>query len=235
MLRHAARSLLALALALAPASADAALYRWVDEQGVTHYATDLEAIPSSARDTALEIVTSPAPVAATRALPVRPATPAIEPTPPPAAAPAPAPPMPPIIEPEPPAPIAIESPPLEPETPELPVAEPATAVTPPASSEPSTATEAAPASEPSTATPGSAPLFPGPAATRQLPPDDPRAAEVAELEAKIAADRETLRQMISTKRWDSAELASDPNIRAIAERLPRLQAELAALRAETVP
>jgi hypothetical protein len=41
--------------------------------------------------------------------------------------------------------------------------------------------------------------------------------------------------MISTKRWDSAELASDPIIREIAERLPRLQAELAALRAETAP
>ena len=83
--------------------------------------------------------------------------------------------------------------------------------------------------------PSSAPVFPGPATTPSISPEDPRAAEVADLEARIAADREQLRQMISTKRWDSAELASDPSIREIAERLPRLQAELAALRAETVP
>lgn len=264
MFRHAVRPLLALAIALAPASANAALYRWVDEQGVTHYTTDLDSIPGSARDNALEIVTSPAPVETTRALPVPPVTPEVEPTPPPAAAPE-AVPMPPI-EAEPPPPIAIESPPLEPATPEPapteatptestptessvtepaatpavgapapseppPAVEPTTTTT---TTEPPTATEPAPSSE-WTNVPSSAPVFPGPSATPPLSPDDPRGAEVAELEAKIAADREQLRQMISTKRWDSAELASDPNIREIAERLPRLQAELAALRAETVP
>ena len=79
------------------------------------------------------------------------------------------------------------------------------------------------------------PVFPGPIATPSLRPGDPRGTEVAELEARIAADRERLREIISTKRWDSTELASDPSIREIAERLPRLQSELAALRAETVP
>lgn len=78
-------------------------------------------------------------------------------------------------------------------------------------------------------------VFPGPPTTAAISPGDPRAAELAELEAQIATDRESLRQMISTKRWDSAELASDPGVREIAERLPRLQAELEALRAETVP
>lgn len=194
MLRHAVRPLLALAFALAPATADAALYRWVDELGVTHYATDLDAIPTSARDAALEIVASPSPVAATRALPVPPARPEAVPVPPPPSAPAPTP------------------------------AEPATL-----------ATTVPPATEAPTASPTAPPVFPGPATTPALPAGDPRAAEVAELEAQIAADREHLRQMISTKRWDSAELASDPSIREIAERLPRLQAELAALRAETVP
>jgi len=77
--------------------------------------------------------------------------------------------------------------------------------------------------------------FPGPSPTHAISPDDPRAGEVAELEAQIASDREALRQMISTKRWDSAELASDPEIREIAERLPRLQAQLAALQAEPAP
>lgn len=79
------------------------------------------------------------------------------------------------------------------------------------------------------------PVLPGPPLAPALAPGDPRAAEVADLEARIATDRETLRQLISIKRWDSAELASDPSVREIAERLPRLQAELEALRAETVP
>ncbi|MGH7293109.1 MAG: hypothetical protein ACREJT_17945, partial [Myxococcota bacterium] len=106
--------------------------------------------------------------------------------------------------------------------------------------QPTTATSPTPttavAPTPESARPDSAPtVFPGPPATGALPPDDPRAAEVATLEAQIATDRESLRQIISTKRWDSAELASDPTIREIAERLPRLQAQLEALRAEPVP
>jgi len=210
--RSAVRPLLALALLLAPATSDAALYRWVDELGVTHYATDLDAIPSHARDEALEIVTSPAPAAATRALPVSPAKPRSVPVPTSPSATATPP-----VDAAPPAPAALESPALAPATPEP------------------TATEHSPATGRPASTASAAPVFPGPVATPQLPADDPRAAEVAELEAKIAADREQLRQMISTKRWDSAELASDPNIREIAERLPRLQAQLAALRAETVP
>jgi Spy/CpxP family protein refolding chaperone len=64
------------------------------------------------------------------------------------------------------------------------------------------------------------------------PSDDPRADEIAQLEGQIERDREALRQLISTPRWDSAEFASDPRVREIAERLPRLQAELAALRTE---
>ena len=205
MFRHAVRPLVALAFALAPATADAALYRWVDELGVTHYTTDLDAIPSSARDDAQEIVASPTPAAATRALPV--------PTPPPEVAPEAAP----EVAPESPPASAAATAPVEP-------APPATPETP-----------VAPATEQPAATPSVPPVFPGPATTPALPAGDPRAAEVAELEAQIAADRERLRQMISTKRWDSAELAADPSIREIAERLPRLQAELAALRAETVP
>jgi hypothetical protein len=225
--RSAVRPLLALALALAPATSDAALYRWVDELGVTHYATDLDAIPSHARDDALEIVTSPTPAAATRALPVSPAKRGSVPQSPSAGATATPP-----VDAAPPAPAALESPALAPATQE-PTAMPA--IEPPTASEPTTATEHSPATGRPASTASAAPVFPGPVATPQLPADDPRAAEVAELEAQIAADREKLRQMISTKRWDSAELASDPNIREIAERLPRLQAQLAALRAETVP
>ena len=97
------------------------------------------------------------------------------------------------------------------------------------------APSAPPEPEISQPAPSAAPVFPGPPTTTTLAPNDPRAQEVAELEAQIATDRETLRQMISTKRWDSAELASDPAILEIAERLPRLQAQLEALRAEPIP
>jgi Spy/CpxP family protein refolding chaperone len=69
-------------------------------------------------------------------------------------------------------------------------------------------------------------------APRNHGPQDPRADEIAELEGQLERDREVLRQLISTPRWDSAELAADPRVREIAERMPRLQAELAALRTE---
>ena len=191
---------------MAAARGDAALYRWVNELGVTHYTTDLESIPSSAREDALEIVATPPPEASTRALPV-----------PPAAAVAPAPPSTPAPE------VAPPSTP-QPEAAPAPVPAPET---PPVEAGPR------PQAAPSESN-GTPPVFPGPPAAAEIPAGDPRAAEVAELEARIAADREQLRRMISTKRWDSAELASSPEIREIAERLPRLQAELAALRAETV-
>ncbi|MBM4334398.1 MAG: DUF4124 domain-containing protein [Deltaproteobacteria bacterium] len=110
---------------------------------------------------------------------------------------------------------------------------PSRAATPlPSAPEPASPEPAARATPPA---PSGPPVFPGPPLAPALAPGDPRAAELADLEARIATDRETLRQLISTKRWDSAELASDPGVREIAERLPRLQAELEALRAETVP
>jgi hypothetical protein len=155
--------------------------------------------------------------------------PAPEPAPEPVSAPAPA------VAPEEASPPAATSAPP-------PVSAPAPELAPPA--ERAVETAAPEAAPPAPEPPGDAPpqsessapptVFPGPPAAIEVPAGDPRAAEAAELEARIAADREQLRQMISTKRWDSAELASDPEIRAIAERLPRLQAELAALRAETV-
>ena len=110
---------------------------------------------------------------------------------------------------------------------------PAKAAAPPESSPAATSPE--PAARATPPGPSGPPVFPGPPLTPALSPGDPRASELADLEARIATDRETLRQLISTKRWDSAELASDPGVREIAERLPRLQAELEALRAETVP
>ena len=76
------------------------------------------------------------------------------------------------------------------------------------------------------------PAEPGPALGPPSPGDDPRKEEIADLEARIERDREELRKLVSMQRWDASELASDPHVREIAERLPRLQAELAVLRSE---
>jgi len=220
VLRHALGLLLALALGLAPARASAELYRWVDELGVTHYTTDPDEVPRKFRSTETTIPTT-RPRARARAPQARPA-PTPTPTPKPeVAATAPASTSAPATEPAPQS--------VEPSAPAL--AAPPLVAPPPDAPQP---TPEAPAAETST-TPTAPTVFPGPPSTGALPPDDPRAVEVAALEAQIATDRESLRQIISTKRWDSAELTSDPQIREIAERLPRLQAQLEALRAESVP
>lgn len=58
----------------------------------------------------------------------------------------------------------------------------------------------------------------------------PHAAAIEKLEAEIARDRERIKQLISQGRWVGSELATDPDLRELAERLPRLQAELDSLR-----
>ncbi len=118
---------------------------------------------------------------------------------------------------------APSAPPVEPAAPSTSSPEPA----------PSPASEPKPESvEPQSSAPIAAPPAPASEPARSHSPVDPRADEIAQLEGQIERDRETLRQLISTQRWDSAELASDPRVREIAERLPRLQAELSALRTE---
>lgn len=66
------------------------------------------------------------------------------------------------------------------------------------------------------------------------PEDDPGSAPtdggVRELQDQIARDRATLVELISE--GSGVDLASDPRVREIAERLPRLQAELDALQRE---
>jgi hypothetical protein len=61
------------------------------------------------------------------------------------------------------------------------------------------------------------------------------ARQIAELEAQIARDRETLKTLISEGQESGRDISLDPRVREIAERLPRLQSELAALRAEPAP
>jgi hypothetical protein len=59
--------------------------------------------------------------------------------------------------------------------------------------------------------------------------------EIAELEARIARDKDSLKDILSQGRPSGQDLASDPRLREIAERLPRLQSELNALRGEPSP
>jgi hypothetical protein len=205
--RVALRLLLAAALGAVPSLARADVYRWVDDSGATHYATALEAVPRRYRGAA-EVI-KPPPSTIGNPSGARPP----EPAPRPAAAPAPAAAEPKPIATEPtPAPVAppsAASPSLAPGTP--PPAELAPTPTPPDSH-------------------SSESIAPPPSHGRAA--EDPRAEEIAQLEGQIERDREVLRQLISASRWDSAELAADPRVREIAERMPRLQAELAALRSE---
>ena len=54
--------------------------------------------------------------------------------------------------------------------------------------------------------------------------------ELAELERRIAADREELRHLIGTRTWSGQALANDERLRELAESLPRLQRQLDELR-----
>ncbi len=211
MFRVALRLLLAAALGAVPSLARADVYRWVDDSGATHYATTLDEVPSSYRDT-VDVIKPPA---ATIPNPSDARPP--EPPPRPAAAPSP-----PASE---PTPARVEPPPAL----SAPEPAPSSPQTPPASeSSAPLAPPIAPTTGPTTAAPAAAPSE----VERSRQPEDPRAEEIAQLEGQLERDRETLRQLISTPRWDSAELAADPRVREIAERMPRLQAELAALRTD---
>jgi hypothetical protein len=243
VLRAAHRLLLAAALVAAASFARADVYRWVDESGNSHYATSLDAVPRSYRSSAQVIPSAPATVPnPSSSRPPPPQSP-----PPRAAQPAPAPapvePPPPVAPPPAPAPTSEEPSQPGPQTraterpapSEVPAVEPAApAVVAPATPTPAPAV-AAPSEVTPAAAPPPAPLVPqaGPETGAAEKIADPRQAEIAEIEAQIERDREVLRKLISMPRWDSSELASDPQVREISERLPRLQAELAALRSES--
>ena len=69
---------------------------------------------------------------------------------------------------------------------------------------------------------------PPPAARPRLTETDVRA--IAELEAAIERDRETLKDLISEGEWEGPELTTNMELRELAERLARQESELAALR-----
>jgi len=260
VVRAALRLLLAAALGAAPSLARADVYRWVDDSGQTHFATSLDAVPRGYRDGVQVIPAAPATVQnpSSSHPPARSSPPPQAAQPAPAPAPAAAP-----VEPPPPsngtpAPASGKPGEFGPETRAAPAPAPAPAVPaptpePPAAAAPVTAPEpaamapaivapavTAPAAvtQPAVTAPAAAPAaLPAPEAVPQAAapanPPDPRQGEIAELEAQIERDREVLRKLVSMPRWDSSELASDPQVREISERLPRLQAELAALRSES--
>jgi hypothetical protein len=70
-------------------------------------------------------------------------------------------------------------------------------------------------------------------APEPLPADvDPRQVEIADLERELDARREELKNLISQSSFDSSQIATDPRLRELAESVPRLQAEIEALRGE---
>ena len=73
-----------------------------------------------------------------------------------------------------------------------------------------------------------------PPATQSPPPATPPRREIvraiAELEAAIERDRESLKDLISEGEWEGSEVTTNLELRELAERLARQESELAALR-----
>jgi hypothetical protein len=242
-------SLLAGVVAGTPASAPGEVYKWVDENGVAHYTTDrneiprrlrrqMAAPPSDAQDAELDRI--PAPRGGL--------THDLSAIPPPRDAPdAPA---------ETSDPLSSIPPPLRPEGAPAGPGDPLAVIPPPRRPgvEASSATPAPPESagfelrrvlveEPAPLGP-EPPLEPrdGTPQVEAAPPlalerlfdeeSEPESEEIRALQARIDVDRERLRNLVTGAGAEDEALSNDPELRKIAERLPRLQAELEALRAE---
>jgi len=89
-------------------------------------------------------------------------------------------------------------------------------------------TPVGPAPEPPAASPESPVDAPAPEASAEVP-----GSPIAEIRRQVETDRELLREMIG--RTEGGASSDDPRLRAIADRLPRLQAELEALENESTP
>jgi len=240
------------------------IYKWVDANGVAHYTTDRNRIPSSIRDRieqrqpVIPAAPAPAPPPDQAAAPwPGAAAPAVAPAPAAAteqaAAPAPAqasvPPAAgsaapvggasdltrdavPVANP-PPATrgVAVAAPPPF-------YAEPAQAAAPPAADAPRQPAPNAPATIESEGV-APEPTEARRTATAELRPRTPADAveiaeldrQIADLEAKVAKDEDSLTTLISVPdQQRKGPLVDDPQFREIAKRLPKLQADLQALR-----
>ncbi len=79
------------------------------------------------------------------------------------------------------------------------------------------------------------PATQSPPAVQSPPPATPPRREIdvraiAELEAAIERDRESLKDLISEGEWEGSEVTTNLELRELAERLARQESELAALR-----
>jgi hypothetical protein len=232
---------LALLLSVAAAHADRpVVYRWVDERGIVHFTTQSDRIPSEFRESVQELGKPPEtgePVPGVSAAPPAPAA---------AAAPPPAPPAPSA-----PTPLEtkttpsgtrvmpegeFEEPPLGTHSsapvapPESPTPRPDTDVAAPppgfirgTPSAPGAGPPAAPASAAAAAAPSPTPLAPGDASAL----DD----RIAALEEQVHRDETAIQAILSEPRVAEAPRVADrSDFREIAGRLPKLQADLKALR-----
>ncbi|MEE8558047.1 MAG: DUF4124 domain-containing protein [Myxococcota bacterium] len=195
-----------LALLLFPFESHATVYKWVDENGISHYTPDPDQVPRGFRgqwrsvgETDEDLVPDQDPDDLEAIPPARLRAPGELPLP---AVVEPAGASLPDLEPtdlEPTAPRSIEAPATPAATPlpsiDAPWAEPRVAVAPPRVS--------------------------------ADPPSD--------LDARIASDRALLRELLSQPRENRKDWLQDPRLREIAERLPKLQAEKEAARSEATP
>lgn len=217
------------------------VYRWLDESGVAHFTTQKSRIPSEFRDAAQEVGkrVSPAPgrTAST------PATPAPVAAPPPDTAPAPSGPRvmpegefeePPLGArgPKPAEPAASAAAPAPLSAPAAAPARASSSVRPPGAASPPRTDVAAPPSDavrPASASVAAAP----PGAVAAPAPVDPAALDeqIRTLEAQVGRDEAALQDLLSQPRVEGApRLADREDFREIAQRLPKLQADLKALR-----
>ncbi len=245
-------ALIGLALPLAGANAGGPLYQWTDAQGNVHYTPDPDLVPSGQRGN-LVIIEPAAPP--TRA-PARPALAPMPPAEPRVAAPAPvaqpidAPPVeeaptpssaapeapaaapPPVEAPRAAAPV-IATPQLLAPPSDIPPAEAPPHAAPQSANESAGVTSAVAPTRAAESTPSSA--QPPVAAPVAAPPADVALLE-QQLKAAIAADQETLKSLLAAPTAPGATgLVDSPELRAIARRLPELQAQLRALREQPSP
>ena len=228
---------LALLLSGPVAQAERAIvYRWLDESGVAHYTTQPGRIPREFRDTVREIGEAPATTTAPgTAIGISSTPPAV---PPPVAAPPPAGPR---VMPQ----GEFEEPPLGSHS-SVPTPAPSTTGSAPASSRPREPDVAAPppgflhgtagsTGASATTTPRGTPAL-APASSPSEPPlapaDGPALDDhIAALEDLVGRDQSALQDILSQPREsDGPRVADRTDFREIAQRLPKLQADLKALR-----
>ncbi len=207
--------MVALAAALLAPAAFAEVWQWTDAEGVVRYTPNPERVPQSQRGSLVKVE-------------------------PGMSLPTPSPAKPPVMY-APPEELPFGVDPFEApepartlESPDLPEMEPSPAPVPARTTEPPELPEMepSPAPVPSAAVgaPGDAPEPP----PVPRPLSDTERARHAQLEEQIAADQETLKELISRESTQGeAPLRESPELREIARRLPALQAELRAL--EGVP